>query len=480
MPDLRPRWYGCWWMLALALPALGQQHPVTPPDAGASAEPTSAALPGMPRVLTLEQAQAYATAHQPTLLAARARLEAAIATTGVPRALWYPRLGVTAQELIGTANNTTGSYVSVGTLDLPRIGGTPAETTGTWDPHGSSLAAVGVRQELFDFGRIAALSALTDAEAATEKERSNLTTLAVRFQVEQSYFAVLAAKAVLRASEAAYTRALAHRDFAQVGVTQGMRSPIELTRAAADLARADVQRTRARGGVIEAQAVFAATVGVDDARLDAAEAPSTAVEAAPPMDQILRHLAATDPNVRAAQARLAEQQATTRIYSTALLPELFLSGTLSGRAGGAPIASGAVPSGNGYLPNVPNWDAAIVLVWPVLDFGVFAQRSASESQERARQAEIVEAGQQSTTAIQQAYAALEVALAALPGLEEALQAALANSAQADARFREGLGTSVELADAESLRTDAEIQLAVGRFDAARARAQLGRVIAEGL
>jgi outer membrane protein TolC len=198
------------------------------------------------------------------------------------------------------------------------------------------------------------------------------------------------------------------------------------------------------------------------------------------MEEVLRDLSARDPNVRAAQARLAAQQATTRVFSAALLPELVLSGTLSGRAGGAPTTAGTVPSGNGYLPNVPNWDAAIVLVWPVLDFGIFAQRSASESQERARQAEMVEAGQQSTTAIQQAYAALEVALAALPGLQVSLNAALANSAQADARFREGLGTSVELADAEALRTDAEIQLAVGQFEAARARAQLGRVIAEGL
>ena len=73
-----------------------------------------------------------------------------------------------------------------------------------------------------------------------------------------------------------------------------------------------------------------------------------------------------------------------------------------------------------------------------------------------------------------------MAQAAVPGLQEALNAAVANSAQADARFREGLGTSVELADSEALRTDAEIQLAVGRFEVARARAYLGRVIAEGL
>jgi hypothetical protein len=41
-----------------------------------------------------------------------------------------------------------------------------------------------------------------------------------------------------------------------------------------------------------------------------------------------------------------------------------------------------------------------------------------------------------------------------------------------------LGTSVELADGEALRTDAEIQVAVGEFQAARARAIVARLIAE--
>jgi len=63
-------------------------------------------------------------------------------------------------------------------------------------------------------------------------------------------------------------------------------------------------------------------------------------------------------------------------------------------------------------------------------------------------------------------------------LRRSLDAAVANYAQADARFRSGLGNAVELADAEALRTDAEIQLALGSFELARARAALGRAIAE--
>jgi outer membrane protein TolC len=69
---------------------------------------------------------------------------------------------------------------------------------------------------------------------------------------------------------------------------------------------------------------------------------------------------------------------------------------------------------------------------------------------------------------------------ALPALERARATAVANQQQADARFKQGLGTSVELADAESLRAHSEVDVALGRFDVARARAQLARVIAEGL
>jgi hypothetical protein len=39
---------------------------------------------------------------------------------------------------------------------------------------------------------------------------------------------------------------------------------------------------------------------------------------------------------------------------------------------------------------------------------------------------------------------------------------------------------VELADAEDLRASSEINLSLGQFDLARARAAFGRAIAEGL
>jgi outer membrane protein len=81
--------------------------------------------------------------------------------------------------------------------------------------------------------------------------------------------------------------------------------------------------------------------------------------------------------------------------------------------------------------------------------------------------------------VRHASVKVEVARSALAALDNAVAAARANYAQADARFGAGLGTAVELADAESIRTEAEIQLALGQFEVARARAAFGRTIAEG-
>jgi len=64
----------------------------------------------------------------------------------------------------------------------------------------------------------------------------------------------------------------------------------------------------------------------------------------------------------------------------------------------------------------------------------------------------------------------------VPALERALVTARANHDQAEARFTGGLGTAIELSDAEALLTDAEIQLAIGTFQRSRAHARLERVL----
>src|SRR6185312_2617070 len=76
--------------------------------------------------LTLRQAVAFARDHQPSLLAARARVDVARAQARIPDAAKAIRIGAAAELLGGTNNNTTASYATLGFLDVARVGGTPA------------------------------------------------------------------------------------------------------------------------------------------------------------------------------------------------------------------------------------------------------------------------------------------------------------------------------------------------------------------
>ena len=439
---------------------------------------------GAVRTMTLDDALSYARAHQPALRSALARVAAATADTRVPRAQWLPTFGATLQGFEGTTNNTTAQYVGVPDVDLPRIGSTKVgaaagSAAAAWTPSTSMLGAVGGGQEVFDFGRIAAQSAVADLSYEAEHHRADAERLRVDLLVKEAYYGVLGAHAVLRAAEDAFERARVHSDMAAAGVRSGLHAPIELTRAEADFTRFDVAQIRAGGSVRSAEAVFAAAVGVDDTLLDAAGEPP-AIPTAPPLGEALKQAARMDPLLKEGRSRADAADAVTRAIAAESRPDLALTATFSGRAGTAAPSSGSLSDEHGPLPTVPNWDVGLVLRWPFYDPVVEARRGAAAARADAARADLAVLSQQENATVQEAYVAVEVSQAALVSLDRAVQAAHANYAQAEARFKAGLGTSLELADAETLRTDAEIQLAVGQFEARRARASLGRLLAENL
>lgn len=427
--------------------------------------------------MTLAEALQYARQHQPSLRAAQARIEVAKRAAGVVRSEWLPQLGATAQVFYGTMNNSTAMFLGVRTADLPRIGGSRSD--GSWeDAYPSTVVGLGLRQNIYDFGRLAALTAAADAETAVSRHRAEGEGLDVALQVEAMFYAVLAAKAVERAAEDAYKRAGLRRDMVKASVERGLRPPIDLTRAEADLTRFEVGRTRAHGSIEAAQALLAAAVGVTEPLLDVTgEVPAPGP--LPPFGEALAQALGRDPGLRAALAKLASQQALTRATMRQWAPSLALTASVSGRAGGAPLNSG--PSGlSGWVPTVPNWDIGLVLQAPLFDGVLLARRSQGQAMEEVLRHEIDLTRRRLLADIQRAYTGFRIAEATLPALLAAATAAQKNYEQADARFRAGLSTSIELADAEALRTDAEIQLAIGRFETSRARATFNRGISLGL
>jgi len=427
--------------------------------------------------ISLSEAILFALKHQPEVLAAKARLLASRAAERIPGAAWRPTLGALAEVVGGSANNSTATVVSNNVLDLPRIGGTPVATANDFSPYPSTLVGIGVRQELFDFGRIAAETAAASALAAVDEQRARASRLDTVLTVTEAYYAVHAARSVLQVATQAEERAQLHRDYAAAGVRSGLRAPIDLTRAEADLTRFAVSRIRADGNLRVAKSVFAAAVGVSGPELDAKDAQE--VPGNLPARQVIQARARdADPVVRGAIFQARAQRLQTEAIERSTRPNLFATAAASGRAGGAPASNGVVPEGNGLLPSVFNYSAALVLEWPIYRGVTSAQAEASRRKELAMLAEVDVARQVATTRAEQAYRSFEEATSALDALARAADAAKANHEQAEARFTAGLGTSTELADAETLRIGAEIELAIGHFQVALTRAVLARVMSE--
>ncbi|MFZ5445175.1 MAG: TolC family protein [Myxococcota bacterium] len=436
-----------------------------------------AAGPEQPRTVTLDEALQLARTNQPQLQAAKLRLEAAAKEVDAARAAWLPTFGALAEVVGSSTNNSTTTVISNSAVDLPRIGATKVSATPDFTPAISTVVALGARQTLYDFGRISAQTGAASALERVEEARVKNTKLSLELDVKRAFYAVLAAHLVQDASEQAWARAKSHRDFAQQAVGTQVRPPIELTRAEADLARAEVGRIRAASGVRSARVLLAALTGVSDEELDA-RGELVAATPLPSPDSVRDAALAHDPLLAASAAaqEVAHQQAEG--LAAQRRPTLFATASVSGRSGGAPPSSGTAPAGLGLVPLVPNYDLGVVLSWPLFDAAVVQREDAARLRERAARDELAATAQRVSEQALQLAERARVADLALVALERAAQAAHANSAQAEARFHAGLGTSTELADAETLHTEAEINVAIGRFEALSARAALARAMAE--
>jgi len=111
---------------------------------------------------------------------------------------------------------------------------------------------------------------------------------------------------------------------------------------------------------------------------------------------------------------------------------------------------------------------------------VLARRSAQSARTEQARADFDLVQQNAVLAVERAYLDLDGALRTVPALVEAVTAATANQAQAEARFQGGLGTAIDLADADALLTTAQVDLAIGRYTVDRARALLARAIGVSL
>ena len=316
--------------------------------------------------------------------------------------------------------------------------------------------------EPFDFGyRRATVNAARAGENIARSD-SALTQLDVAAAAAQVFLSLLASEQVVKTAQANVNRWEVFDKAIHVLVDNQLRPGADASRADAELAAARTRLIQAQTAERTTRAGFADILGIAGTKVDVdpgqllASAPEENIPALP----LASHPAASAQNAVVDQMK-ARKEAWDRSY----VPRFWTQADLSGRGSGA-NTDGTLASGlNGLGLERMNYAAAVTVTFPAFDyFSVRAQKKIASANQRAEEARYAQTLQDLSGQVEQAQAALDGARQVAENTPVELQAARANETQAQARYKAGLATVVDVSEAESLLVEAEIDDAVARLN----------------
>lgn len=410
-----------------------------------SSAQTTSAKTGTETSLTLAQAEAIAVAHQPMILAARARARAASERTNEQRAGYMPTINFNST---GVLVADPGMATAAGALTTSSISDRFA--------YGGTLV-----QLVTDFGRTSALVSSAQASAQALNDQATLTSAQIRLNVRDAYYQVLGAEAVLRAAqEAQANRQLILKQVTALAQSQ-LRSTLDVNFAGVLESQAELAVVQAQAAVQEQRAQLATAMGEGQpVSAPLAQEPLPQLFPATPADLLTEALQdRADLNEARANQLAAERFATAEKRLS--YPSLAAVG-----------AAGQIP----YHDHTLQGDYAAAgfnLDIPVFNGGLFAARRREAAQNATACArdvqqatlEVNEQVRNSWYEAQAAFRSLAVTQRLVAQSREALRLA-------QARYSAGLGSIVELNEAQLNETSAEIGAADATYTYLSRRASL--------
>lgn len=413
--------------------------------------------------ISMEEAVNTALQRYPAVRVSEAGVRAAAAGIQLARTAYLPQMNGVAGINRATRNNVFGLLLP--SQILAPVTGPVLGTNGLGSAWGSTIGVL-VTWEPFDFGLRQANVAVAEAararaEASVLRTRQEIATL-----VADSVLTLVAAEQTVLAAQAAVQRSGELQRITDALVASELRPGAESSLARAEQAAAQAQLIRARQSVAEAKAALAALLGTEAASIDVS---SSKLLLPPQPPQPSRDLAAS-PVAREANAVIDESQARLRALDRSYFPRFALQGTSYARGTGAEPDGRLLGGVNGLGPNIQNWGVGFTVTFPVFDFaGIRARKSAETARMEAERGRYDQILVDLKSRRDQALAAYEGAVQVAQTTPLATSAARAAVEQASARYKSGLGTALEVADAQRRLAQAEIDDSLARLAIWRAR-----------
>src|SRR5258706_8909124 len=409
--------------------------------------------------LTLGDAMRAATEY-PSITASKEQVGAAEKGIDLANTAYLPKVDGVGQVNRATRNNIFGLLLPqygfpsisgpvLGTNDLTSVWGSAVGVNASWEP--------------FDFG----LRRANVAIATTGRDRAirsvERTGFELRILAADAFLTALAADRTVETARAAVERAKVLEQSIEALTRSGLRPGGDLSRAQAERAIAETQVAQAEQGAAIARATLSQLTGQPVTVL----VPGHLLDL-PPAPQIPTNVV-EHPLVREHVALIEEVKARERALDRSHFPKFNLQAATYARGSGARTDGSTGNAASGLGPNFQNWAVGMAVSFSVMEFkSIRARHGIEAANERAAEARRQTTLRELDGQRQRAQAQLEGArrIAALTPVQR--KAAQDTLEQPTAPYKAGLIPVVEVADAQRLATQTEIDDALAHLNVWRA------------
>jgi outer membrane protein len=406
------------------------------------------------KTLTLAEAETTALKHAPTLETAYGQAEAAEGRLEQARAGYLPQLNAT-----GTYQRTTSNFYA-----RPGGGVPAAAMNNGWSAPTFNFWSFGAtaNQLIYDFG----LTSGKWRSAAASRDAANWNRRAIESQtllsVRRAFFQGRTQRDLVSVAEDGVHNQEKHLEQSVALVKAGIRPDIDTATVRTALANAKVQLVNAQSNYFVAQAQLAQAMGVSvDGVYALADNDLPAIEGE------------DGPNAPLTERALKARPELANLASQRRAQELLTDAVRGGYGPSLGAVANATENGARLDRLVPNWFVGLSLTWAIFQGGLtHGQVREQKGNLIGLDGQVAALRLQVEVDVEQGRLAVQAAKATITAADEALVNARDQLTLAEARYRQGLGSVIELADAQVAYTTAAAQEVQAKYGLAAARAQL--------
>jgi outer membrane protein TolC len=408
--------------------------------------------------LTVGQAIQRALKNYPSIRVSQEQINAAAAGIRLARTAYLPHADALAQVDRGTRNNVFGLVLPQSVI--PSISGPVLGTNNFGTTWGTALGVL-VSWEPFDFGLRRANLAVASALEAESEAALKRTEYEIAVATADACLTLAAAQETVRAAQAGVDRAGVLLRTITAQVDAQLRPGADASRADAELAAARTQWIQAQQAADVARATLSQFVAIEPGQIDL---DVSSLLHSPPEQSVPALDPAKNPLALEQTAAVEETLARLRALERSYFPRFYLQGSAYARGSGAETNGKILGGLNGLAPTTQNYALGFTVTFPVSDLpSIRARQAAQSATMRARQARAAQISTDLRAQWNRAVAMFNGARRIAGNTPIQASAARTATQQATARYEAGLGTITEVAEAQRLLTQAEIDDALARL-----------------